>query len=118
MVSKRIAKINDTIQSILSDLFQKNVNDPRIGMITIVDVDSSPDLSQAKVYVSVMGDERKKAETLKGLKSASGYLRSELGKNMRIKNVPELIFFIDSSIEKGINISKIIDKVTSEDGVE
>ena len=103
-------RINSEVQRELSNLILREIKDPRIStMTTIVGVEVSPDLKNAKVYVSVLGDEEQKAETYKGLKSAASFLRSQLAKNMNMRNTPELEFIMDQSIEYGVNMSKLID---------
>lgn len=118
MASKRISKVNDTIRAVLSDLIKKEVKDPRIGLVSILKVDVSQDLKQAKVYFSVIGDKDEREKALNGLNSASGFLRSELGKNLKIKHIPKLIFSIDTSIEEGINITKKIEEVIKKDSID
>ncbi len=118
MASKRISKVNDTIRAVLSDLIKKEVKDPRIGLVSILKVDVSQDLKQAKVYFSVIGGKDDREKALNGLNSASGFLRSELGKNLKIKYIPKLIFLIDTSIEEGINITKKIEEVIKKDSID
>lgn len=107
-------RINSEVQRELSTLILREIKDPRIStMTTIVGVEVSPDLKMAKVYVSVLGDEEQKNETLKGLKSAASFLRTQLAKNINLRNTPELIFIMDESIEYGVNMSKLIDDINS-----
>ena len=107
-------RINSEVQRELSSLILREIKDPRIStMTTIVAVEVSPDLKMAKVYVSVLGDEEQKNETLKGLKSAASFLRTQLAKNINLRNTPELIFIMDESIEYGVNMSKLIDDISS-----
>ena len=87
------------------------MKDPRIGFITVTGVDVTNDLSQAKVYLSVLGDDEQKAPSLKGLEKASGFLRSELGKRIRLRHVPELIFKFDDSIAYGDHIEKPLTEI-------
>ena len=83
-------------------------------MTTIVNVEVAPDLKTAKVYISVYGDEKAQADTIKGLKSAAPFLRSQLAHNMNMRNTPELHFIGDQSIEYGVNMSHLIDEVTAD----
>ncbi len=108
MASNRIGRTNDDLQRILSTLL-RSVKDPRVnqGMLSITRVDVTGDLRYAKVYISVLGDVNEK-ELKKGLKSASGWLRRELGGSLSLRYTPELIFEIDHSIEHGAEISKLI----------
>ncbi|MBE5935974.1 MAG: 30S ribosome-binding factor RbfA [Lachnospiraceae bacterium] len=103
-------RVNSEVQRELSNLILREIKDPRIStMTTIVGVEVSPDLKTAKVYVSVLGNEEQQQETYKGLKSAASFLRSQLAKNMNMRNTPELEFIMDKSIEYGVNMSKLID---------
>ena len=108
MASNRIGRTNDDIQRVLSTLL-RSVKDPRVnqGMLSVVRVDATGDLRYAKVYVSVLGDVDEK-ELKKGLKSASGWLRKELGSSLSLRYTPELIFEIDHSIQHGAEINKLI----------
>lgn len=103
MASNRIGRINEEIQRELATLI-RNVKDPRVhGLISIVAVDTTSDLRYAKVYVSVL-DQSDVNEVVKGLKSAAGYLRRELGRVMQLRYTPELIFTADDSIAEGARI--------------
>ena len=107
MASNRIGRINEEIQRELASLIP-NVKDPRVtGMISVTAVDTTPDLRYAKIYISVL-DKSDSAQVLKGLKSASGWLRRELGNTMKLRYTPELVFEIDHSIEYGAHISQVI----------
>ena len=123
MASARIGRINDDIQRILSDRLRQ-VKDPRVsdqGMITITRVETTGDLRYAKVWLSVYGLKDEK-EFKKGLKSASGWLRRELGSTLKLVYTPELVFELDKSIEYGAKISNILENLNipelSEDELE
>ncbi len=104
MAGNRINRINEEIQKELSSLF-RGLKDPRVqgGMVTVTHVDTTTDLRYAKVFVSVLDKEQEK-DVIKGLKSASGYLRRELGAALRLRYTPELQFTADDSIEQGAHI--------------
>ena len=108
MASNKIARINDDIQFVLSRLL-RDIKDPRVqqGMISVTRVETTGDLRYAKVWLSCMGMENEK-EFKKGLKSASGWLRRELGSALNLRYTPELVFEIDHSIEYGAHISQVI----------
>lgn len=107
MANNRIGRINEEIQRELSGLFL-NIKDPRVsGMISITAVDTTPDLRHAKIFVSPFQKENSK-EMLKGLKSASGWLRRELGHNLDLRYTPELTFILDDSIDKGAHILDLL----------
>lgn len=107
MASNRISRINQDIQRELSVLIP-NVKDPRVtGMISVVAVDTTPDLRFAKVYVSML-DKSSAAEVVKGLKSAAGYLRREIGHSLNLRYTPQLVFEEDNSIDKGAHILELL----------
>ena len=110
-MSKSILRINEDIQRELSALL-RNIKDPRInqGMISVTAVDTSGDLSYAKVYLSVY-NLKSKADFKKGLKSASGHLRYELGRALSLRHTPELQFELDKSLEHGANIASILNNL-------
>ncbi len=116
MNDKRLNRIAEEIKKVISTLIVNGLKDPRVDPITtITDVEITGDLKYATVYVSVLGDDKKKRDTLKGLDSAKGFLRTEIGKSVKIRYVPELKFSLDESIEKGIYMSKLIEEVTKSD---
>lgn len=97
----------------LSDIIRSEIKDPRIHpMTTVVAVEVTPDLKYCKAYISVLGDEEAAKATIQGLKSASGYIRTQLAKRVNLRNTPELTFILDQSIEYGVHMSKLIDDVT------
>ncbi len=106
-------RINEEVLRALSVIIREEIKDPRIHpMTSVVAVEVAPDLKSAKAYISVLGDEKAQADTLKGLKSAEGYIRRLLAKKVNLRNTPEIIFIGDQSIEYGIKMSKLIDDVT------
>ena len=111
MASNRIGRINEEIQKELASLL-RNLKDPRVQatMISITHVETTPDLRYAKVYASFL-DETKAAEALKGLKSASGYLRRELGAALKLRYTPELVWALDDSITYGAKMLKLINSL-------
>ena len=107
MPSNRIGRINEEIQRELASLIP-NVKDPRVtGMISVTAVETTPDLRWAKVYVSML-DKSSAAQVVKGLKSAAGYLRRELGRALNLRYTPELLFVEDASIDKGAHILEML----------
>ena len=104
----RPRKLGDLIQRELSDLISREMRDPRVGMLTITSVDVSPDLSHAKIFFTVLPEE-KLAETTKGLARAAGYLRSQLARRIKLYTTPELRFVYDESVERGDRLSRLID---------
>ena len=109
-------RINTEVQKELSIILREEIKDPRINSMTsVVSVEVTPDLKYCKVYISVLGDEESQKNTLEGLKSAEGYIRSQLAKTINLRNTPELTFILDATIEYGINMSKLIDEVNQAD---
>lgn len=113
----RTQRIGDQMQRELAMLIQREIKDPRLGLVTITAVDVSRDLSHAKVYITVMG--RDSAEDIEAsldiLNDAGGFLRSLLGKSMKVRTVPQLHFLYDASIRRGAEISALIEKAINED---
>jgi len=92
----------------VSDILRTRVKDPRIGFVTVTGVRMSDDLRYAKIYVSILGDERERGESLKGLERARTFIRGELGRRIRMRHVPEIGFRYDHSIEYGMRIDEIL----------
>ena len=108
-------RINGEVMKELSTLIRTECKDPRIHpMTSIVAVEVAPDLKTAKVFISVLGDEEARKDTLRGLRSAAPYLRTQLAKSINLRNTPELFFVADQSIEYGVAMSKLIDNVTKD----
>ena len=105
-------RINGEVMRELSNIIRGEIKDPRIHPVTsITAVEVAPDLKTCKAYVSVLGDEKAQEDTVKGLKSAEGYIRMQLAKNLNLRNTPEIRFILDQSIAYGIEMSKKIDEV-------
>ena len=105
-------RINGEVQKELSNIIHGEIKDPRIHEFTsVVGVEVAPDLKTCKVYISVLGDEEAQKNTLKGLKSAEGFIKTKLAKSVNLRNTPQLIFVMDQSIEYGVRISHLIDEV-------
>lgn len=111
----RLARVEHEIVRELSELIHEDLKDPRIGFVTLVGCDVSPDLRSARVYASPLGDGRAQSATMRGLQSASGFLSVELGKRMRMRRTPTLTFVRDDSIARGVRMSTILDEVHRRD---
>lgn len=108
-------RINGEVQKELSNIIRGEIKDPRINPLTsVVAVEVAPDLKHCKVYISVLGDEQSQKDTMAGLKSAEGYIRTQLARTVNLRNTPELTFVLDQSIEYGVNMSKLIDSVNKD----
>ena len=115
MASNRIGRINEEIQRELSDLL-RTVKDPRVrGLVSITRVDTTADLRYAKVYVSVL-DKSDGKDVIRGLRSAGGYLRREIGRALSLRYTPELVFQQDDSIDRGTHILKILNDIETREG--
>ena len=115
-MAHHIERVNSLIRQEISELLQRQVKDPRLGnFIAVTAVATSADMKYAKVFVSRIGSEEEKQETLSVLASASGFLRRELTKRLRLRRVPELSFRWDDSIERGDHLLRLIDQVTSDE---
>ena len=116
MNKKRLSRIAEEIKRVVSQLIQREIKDPRISPLTsITKVEVTNDLSYAKIYISVMGNDEDKENTLTGLKSAKGFIRREIGNRIDLRHAPEPVFYLDESIEQSLYISKLIDEVNRED---
>ena len=110
-------RINMEVQRELANIIRGGIKDPRISpMTTVVAVEVAPDLKTAKAYISVLGDKEAQENTLKGSKSAEGYIRRELARSVNLRNTPEIKFVVDQSIEYGVAMSKLISDVRANDG--
>ncbi len=110
--SVKNTRINGEVQRVLAEIIRSEIKDPRIHMLTsVVAVEVSPDLKTCKAWISVYGDEKAQADTLAGLRSAEGFIRNKLAKEINLRNTPVITFIIDQSIAYGVNMSKKIDDV-------
>ncbi|MDH5184164.1 MAG: 30S ribosome-binding factor RbfA [Gammaproteobacteria bacterium] len=113
---ERSRRVGEQMQRDLSDLIRREIKDPRVGMVTITGVEVSKDFTSARVYVTVLGKEPDEvAEDLEVLNNASGYLRSLLGKRIRLRIIPRLVFLYDQSIASGAHLSALIDAAIASD---
>ena len=109
-------RINGEVQKELSTIIRNEIKDPRIHpMTSVMAVEVAPDLKTCKAYISVLGEKEAKEATIKGLKSAEGYIRRQLAHNMNLRNTPEIRFILDESIEYGVTMSKLIDDIAKKD---
>ncbi len=110
--SLKSTRINGEVQRVLAEIIRGDIKDPRISPLTsVVAVEVAPDLKTCKAWISVLGDDKAREDTYKGLKSAEGYIKNQLAKTVNLRNTPEITFIMDQSIEYGVNMSKKIDEV-------
>jgi len=113
-MTRRIERVNNLIRQEISELLQRQVKDPRLGsFVAITDVSVSPDLKYAKIFISRIGSETEKKETMSVLAAASGFFRKELAQRLRLRRIPELSFYWDDSLERGAHLLELIDQVSS-----
>jgi ribosome-binding factor A len=110
MPGARMRRVNEAIREVLGDAIATELKDPRIGFVTVTEVDTSPDLRSAKVYVSVLGSEDERERSLAGLRSSHGVLQGKIAGAMRLKRTPTLTFVYDESAERGDRISRLLDQ--------
>ena len=114
--SVKNTRINGEVQRVLAEIIRSGIKDPRINpMTSVVSVEVAPDLKTCKAWVSVLGDEESQRETIEGLKSAEGYIRSLLAKKINLRNTPEIRFILDQSIAYGVSMSKKIEDINRAD---
>lgn len=115
-MSKRLARMNEHLKRELSEMIRTQVRDPRVGVVTITGVEVARDLGSARVFVRALGGEAELAESIAGLEAAAPFMRSELGKFMRVRRVPELRFREDRSQEGAMRIEQMLSEVLPDDG--
>jgi ribosome-binding factor A len=107
-MSDRMRRVNESVRQVLSEALPE-LKDPRIGFVTVTGVETSSDLRHARVFVSVLGSEKKRKKSLEGLAAAHGVLQSHLARELRMKRTPTLAFEYDPTVEEGVRMSKLID---------
>ena len=113
---RRVDRVNQLLREELSRLIRREMKDPRVSGVTVTGVETSPDLRHAKVFVRTLHDEPTAEEAVDGLQSAEGFLRKKLGKELRIRRVPEFAFEVDRSLERVQRIESLLDQVHEEEG--
>jgi len=113
---RRVSRVASLIKQEISQMLLHGIKDNRvgIGMVSVTDVDVSGDLQHAKIFVSIYGSDQVRSETMAGLRSATGYVRSELGHRIRLRRTPEVIFIEDRSLERGTEIISLLNKLSQE----
>lgn len=108
MSNIRANRVAEQIKKELGDILNNKIKDPRVGFVTVTDVEVTGDLQQSKIFISVLGDEKKKEDTLLGLAKASGFIRSEIGSRIRLRKTPEISFEFDNAYEYGSHIESLL----------
>ena len=114
-MSRRVQRVADAIKQVVADLLVKEVKDPRVGMVTLTEVAVSPDLRHARIFVSVFGDEERRKEAMAGLRSASGFIRTEIAHRVRLRVTPELVFEFDATMDQADRVSQLLKDVLPEE---
>lgn len=114
--SRRVARVAELIKREVSQMLLTDIKDDRVGagMVSVTDVDVSGDLQHAKIFVSIYGTPEAKVETMAGLKAATGFVRSELGRRIRLRRTPEVVFQEDNSLERGDRILSLLNRLSQE----
>ena len=110
MSVERMRRVDEAVREVLSDVITHELKDPRVGFVTVTDVKTSPDLSHARVYVSVLGDAEAVSASLEGLRSAQGFLQGRIGGELRLKHTPTLTFFHDDTAERAQRLERLMDE--------
>ena len=113
-MSERMRRVNHLVREVLADGIL-DLKDPRIGLVTITGVETSPDLRHARVFVSVLGSEKKRVKSLTALEAAHGVLQARLSRELRMKRTPQLAFEYDPTVERGVRMTQLIDELAPQD---
>ncbi|KAB2335462.1 30S ribosome-binding factor RbfA [Cytobacillus gottheilii] len=113
-MSLRSNRVGEQMKKELGEIIGRKIKDPRIGFVTVTDVQVTGDLQQATVYISVLGDEEQRENTLRGLAKAKGFIRSEIGQRIRLRKTPEILFEFDESIDYGNRIESLLHQIQDE----
>jgi ribosome-binding factor A len=113
-MTERMRRVNEAVREVISEAVGE-LQDPRIGFVTVTGVETSPDLRHARVYVSVLGSETKQRRTLEGLSAAHGVLQARLAQELRMKRTPQLAFEYDPTVERGVRMTQLIDELAPKD---
>lgn len=113
-MSLRANRVGEQMKKELGEIIGRKIKDPRIGFVTVTDVQVTGDLQQATVFISVLGDEEQRENTLRGLAKAKGFIRSEIGQRIRLRKTPEILFEFDESIDYGNRIESLLHQIQDE----
>lgn len=116
MAGARMRRVDEAMRAVLSEAISKDLQDPRVGFVTVTGVKTSPDLRHARVYVSVLGDEAERSASLEGLQAAHGFLQGRIAQSLRLKHTPTLSFDYDESVDRGMRISQLLDETPPAEG--
>ena len=114
MARLRADRLAELIRDEVSDILQREIKDPRLGFVSVTEVEVSNDLSHAKIYVSAMGSPEEKDASIDALESATGFIRTEIAKRIRLRHAPEIVFKLDNAIERGARIFSLLSEIKKE----
>jgi ribosome-binding factor A len=115
---KRSTRVADQIRMEIADILMRKTKDPRVGSVTVTDVDVTSDLRLARVFIAVRGDENEEKQALLGLEKAAGFIRGELGRRLQLRYTPELVYQLDRTVDRGNRILSLIDEAMDRDREE
>ncbi|HEY7017894.1 MAG TPA: 30S ribosome-binding factor RbfA [Gaiellaceae bacterium] len=113
-MTERMRRVNEALREVIASAIAGELEDPRIGFVTVTGVETSPDLHHARVFVSVLGSEAKRSKTLAGLAAAHGVLQARVARQLRMKRTPQLAFEYDPTVERGVRMTQLIDELAPE----
>ena len=113
-MSRRLSRVEEACKEELAEILQREIKDPRVGFVTITEVKLTADLRHARVFLSIFGSEHESEQSLEGLESARGYLRSQLGKHLRLKYLPEIEFVHEHVAEDALKLDKLMKQLSTE----
>ena len=116
MAGARMRRVDEAVRAVLSEAISRDLSDPRVGFVTVTQVKTSPDLRHARVYVSVLGSDAERDESLGALATAHGFLQGRIAASLRLKHTPTLSFEYDNSVDRGMRITQLIDQEVKDGG--
>lgn len=114
-MSRRVERVGEAVRDAIAEMLTREIKDPRIGMVTLIAVDVSPDLRQARIHFSCMGDEEARRRSLAGLQSAAGFMKGQLARRLRLRYAPDLTFVPDITVERADRLSSLLKQVVPDD---
>jgi ribosome-binding factor A len=115
MAGARMRRVDEAMRAVLSEAITKDLQDPRVGFITVTGVKTSPDLRQSRVFVSVLGDEEERAASIEALQAARGFLQGRVAHSLRLKHTPTLTFDYDESVDRGMRMVELLEQAVPTD---
>ena len=115
MIPSRVKRVSETLKEVLSEIIQRELKDPQVGFVTVTGVEMTPDLRQARVWVSVMGMAGEEEKSMKALNHAKGFIKAEVAKRVRLRYMPELIFMRDTTVQTSMRIEGILKEIIPEE---